>query len=246
MIDRGTIALLAGLAVLLMPLPAVASSVCRFEAAPVILSSEGAANQPGSMILQRWEEADRSILSSFVDPEGSYSRYVATLDASNVETDPVALLRRMPSTNNDLVIKRADEWIAPATCLEKLLVGTQHDRMDMIKSPTEFVAIVLRHPGDRRVRIYSYTININGIGRMTPITDAVKDDVSSGWVIDHVVHNHPFQLAGPTLNGVLAPSIPDAGFHASFAISHDLREARITNGRDTVSIPGSSFADFER
>jgi hypothetical protein len=245
-IDRNLVGLVAVFAAWLMPVSAFAETACRFVSKPVILASQGDDDQSGSMVLRRWDEPDRAVLSTITDPAGGYARYVAALDRFDIDTDPVALLRRSPNVNNALVAARAGEWIVPATCLEKLLLGAQHDRMDMIESPTEFVAIVMRHAREQRIRIYSYTINTNGIGRMTPITDAVRDDMANGWVVDHVVHNHPFQIAGPTLNGVLAPSIPDAGFHASFAKSHGVGEARITNGLNTVRIPASNFDDFER
>jgi hypothetical protein len=159
--------------------------------------------------------------------------------------DPVAALRANPSINNDIVLAAAAEWIHPANCLEKLLMGIQNDRVSIRRHPTEFVSIGLYRPETERMRIYFYSVNRNGIGAMTPLTRLIDADLLVGWRVKFVLHNHAFHLSDPELNGILAPSIPDANFNGNFAKSHGLPEALITNGIDTVVIPAAAFGRFQ-
>ena len=84
-----------------------------------------------------------------------------------------------------------------------------------------------------------------GIGAMTPLTGKVDADLLEGWRVRFVLHNHAIHLSDPALNGILAPSIPDASFNVNFAKSHGLPEARITNGINTVVIPAAAFDRFQ-
>jgi hypothetical protein len=212
----------------------------------VVLFSEGAANQPGARLLQVWEERDSRAFWSTASPaDDEYAAYVQKLAARRVRTDAVALLKASPSFNNDLVVRYAADWIKPATCFEKLLIGMQHARIDLLDHPTEFVAVVLRKSRPDRLRVYYYTVNHNGIGRMSPVTRPMEADVAAGWTVQFVLHNHSFFPADPMLNGLLAPSLPDAHFQANLARSHGLREARITNGLDTVRMPAATFTLFQ-
>jgi hypothetical protein len=95
------------------------------------------------------------------------------------------------------------------------------------------------------MRIYFYSVNRNGIGAMTPLTRLIDADLLVGWRVKFVLHNHAFHLSDPELNGILAPSIPDANFNGNFAKSHGLPEALITNGIDTVVIPAAAFGRFQ-
>lgn len=49
----------------------------------------------------------------------------------------------------------------------------------------------------------------------------------------------------PEIDGILAPSEPDADFHVRFHEVSGVQEAWITNGVHTVRMP-ASFRDFQR
>jgi hypothetical protein len=224
----------------------VRAEACAFKSEPTVLLSEGDPHVSGSRLLQVWEEPDQSSFWSPADPAGDgYDRYVRKLVEQKVETNPVALLRASPGFINDLVVRHASRWIRPAICLEKLLIGQQHARVDLLETPTEFVAVVLRRPETSQLRVYYYTINQNWIGRMSPVTTPAQADAAAGWTVQLVIHNHSFYPSDRTLNGLLAPSQPDAHFQANFAKSHGLREARITNGIDTLRMAADTFSLFQ-
>lgn len=60
------------------------------------------------------------------------------------------------------------------------------------------------------------------------------------------LHSHVFHPGQPEIDGILAPSEPDADFHVRLHAASDVREAWITNGVDTVKMPASSFGLFRR
>lgn len=137
---------------------------CAFRSAPTILLEDGAPHAAGSRLLQVWEEPNQPSFWRAGEPaDGYYEDYRRKIAERGVETDPLRLLRGSPDFNNDLVARNARRWIKPANCLEKLLLGQQHARMDMLETTTEFVSVILRRPHDDRLRVYSYTVNRNGI-----------------------------------------------------------------------------------
>jgi hypothetical protein len=131
-------------------------------------------------------------------------------------------------------------------CLEALLLAEQTDRMDMALFPTEFTAFVLRSHTTPALKIFSYTVNQAGIGGLGEIVAYVEKELSenSDWYLWMNLHNHNFFLNGPHLSGVTAPSGPDVGAFRSLAKDLALREARITNGFDTIRIPRSELPFF--
>jgi hypothetical protein len=219
---------------------------CKLPTEPTTLLSEGSAHDPDSRLLLLWDvDNPRTLWSQVAAPTRSYQRYMSQVRRMGFRTDPTAALRASPSVNNDIVLSEAADWIRPAGCLEKLLIGLQNDRISIQRDPTEFVSVVLNRPESERVRVYFYSVNRNGIGAMTPVTRLVDADLLDGWQVKFVLHNHAFHLSDPALNGILAPSIPDAHFNLNFAKSHRLLEARITNGINTVVIPATAFARFQ-
>ena len=96
----------------------------------------------------------------------------------------------------------------------------------------------------KKIRVYFYTVNQNGIGKATPLTKPVRDDVHGGWLALFVLHNHPIVPGDEKLNGAPSPSVPDADFQIESAKYLGLLEARITNGVNTVHIPASAFSTF--
>ena len=184
---KASLLLVAASAILAIT-PAAAGApraACEFKSEPIVLISEGDPHVVGSRLLQVWDEPDQPSFWSNGDPTGDeYSRYTRKLTEQNVHTDPVMLLKASPSFNNDVVARNASRWIKPATCLEKLLIGRQNERIDLLENTTEFVAVVLRWPSTDRVRVYFYTVNRNGIGRMSPVTSLIDIDAAAGGSVD--------------------------------------------------------------
>jgi hypothetical protein len=221
-----------------------AREVCALPPARVIEQS-GDPHAPGGRLLQVWEVADAAVWWSDADPSG-YGAFRAKVAKLAGETDPVKLLAQVRSPNNRIVAERAADWIGPANCLEKLLQQMQDDRIDTFARPTEFAAVVLRSADGATLRIYFYTVNEDGIGRMTPVSAPATADYQSGWKVLGTLHNHAFHPGQPELNGPLAPSKPDGRFIVNFAASAGLAEAWITNGLHTARIPAAAFGLFER
>ena len=224
---------------------AQARVACALPDPPKVLAEQGEAHAKGSRLLQVWEFPDSAVFWSKAEPDG-YGRFRARAGRLAGETDPVRLLAQTPSRNNRLVAENAAAWIAPATCLEKLLFQIQDRRIDTFAAPTEFLGFVLRSPDAARLKVYFYTVNQDGIGRASPAADRVAADRGSGWTVVAGLHNHNFHPGEPGLNAPLAPSLPDAQFNASFAAEAGMAEAWITNGLDTVHIPAAAFGRFER
>ena len=219
---------------------------CRLGA-PTVMLREGASDQPGSRLLQYWEMPNHPVWWSDATPASTaYKDYRRKVAANVSLTDPVRLLQRSPTHNNKIVVAEARNWIRPANCLEKLLQAEQHSRVDAFKTPTEFLSFVLLSADEKRVRVYFYTVNYDGIGAATPVSAPVVQAREDGWTVLAGLHNHGFHPGQPTLDGILAPSSPDAHFNFNFAGRVGMKEAWITNGLHTVRIPASAFGQFER
>lgn len=225
-----------------------AQARCELVQPPIVLQSSGDPHGPTGKLLQVWTVPDNPALWSAASPtSGGYIDFLAKVKTSGVETDPVKLLKSASAMkNNAVVIQHADAWIHPAGCLEKLLLGLQHERMDTFASPTEFASAVTQSPDEKQLRIYFYTVNQDGIGRASPFTDPASQDVEQGWTLKLVLHPHVFHPGDPMLNGPVAPSVPDAGFAFNLRESAGLQQSWITNGISTVRIPASAFDEFER
>ncbi len=226
------------------PQPDAAASAC-FLPEPRVLEQSGNPHGPDGRLLHVWEIADNPVLWSTASPAGAYRDFRDHVLARGIETDPVALLKASPTPNNALVIAHANDWIHPAGCFEKLLTGYQHARIDTFASPTEFASVVMRSPDASRLRIYYFTINQDGIGRMSPLTDPAEEDRQAGWTMEIVLHPHVFHPGQPNLNGLLAPSVADAEFAFNFRDA-GLKQSWITNGIHTVRMPAETFGIFVR
>ncbi|MGH6909609.1 MAG: hypothetical protein ACREEG_05435 [Phenylobacterium sp.] len=224
---------------------AQARAACAFPSAPRVLAEEGEPQVKESRLLQVWEFADAPVWWSTAEPAG-YGDFRARTKRLAGETDPVKLLGQAPSTNNRLVAQNAAAWIAPATCLEKLLFQIQDRRSDTFTAPTEFFALVLRSADGARLRVYFYTVNQDGIGRASPISEPAAADNRAGWTVLGALHNHNFHPGDARQNSSLAPSLPDAQFNANMAKETGLQSAWITNGLHTAHIPASAFGAMEQ
>ncbi len=223
-----------------------AQTACAFPSPPRVIASEA------PRLLQVWEVPDAAVYWSDADPvDPAFAAFKAGVTKHVRVTDPVALLRASPGfdnarliANNALVADRAADWIGTAGCLEKLLVSVQHARVDTFVRPTEFAAVVLRSPDGRALRIYYLTVDQDGIGRASPLTEPAVADVKAGWRVEIALHNHAFHPGQPSLDGVIAPSEADAQFAVNFAAESGVRFAWITNGLHTSRIPASAFGLF--
>ncbi len=243
---RGFVISLAMLIAIAFQGEAKAADACAFSSPPRVIASES------PRLIQVWDVPDAAVYWSDADPvDPAFARFKAGVARHVRVTDPVALLRASPGfdnarlkANNALVADRAADWIAPAGCLEKLLVSVQHARVDTFARPTEFAAVVLRSPDRSRLRLYYLTIDQDGIGRMSPLTEPALADVKAGWNVEIALHNHAFHPGQPSLDGVVAPSEADAQFAVNFAGEAGLQSAWITNGLHTSRIPASAFGLF--
>jgi hypothetical protein len=223
------------------------SAACKLPTKPNVLIREGSDHLPDSRLLQYWDlDNPESLWLTSESQPRLYARYLSQVRKIGFKTDPIAALRASPSVNNEIVLQSSSEWIRPSNCLEKLLIGIQNSRVSIARDPTEFVSVVLDQPGTDRIRVYFYSVNRNGIGAMTPLTKLVEVDMKQGWQVNFVLHNHAFHFSDPALNGIVAPSVPDANFNFNFFKSHGLPQARITNGINTVEIPSAAFDRFQR
>ena len=224
---------------------AQARAVCAFSSPPKVLAEQGEPGARGSRLLQVWDFADAPVWWSKAEPEG-YGAFRTRARRLAGETDPVKLLKQTPSANNRLVAENAGAWIAPASCLEKLLFQTQDRRLDTFTAPTEFFGLVLRSADGARLRVYFYTVNQDGIGRASPISEPAAADHQAGWTVLAALHNHNFHPGDLRLNSPLAPSLPDAQFNVNMAKEAGLQSAWITNGLHTAHIPASAFGAMDR
>jgi hypothetical protein len=228
---------------------ALSEDTCDFPEPPTVVLSSGDAHAGGSELLQFWEVPNTVVYGSQIVPvTGSYSAFRTKLTGTGVETDAIDLLQRnrLGGANNEIVLAFAEEWIKPVNCLEMLLLGIQNDRMDLVDTPTEFAAFVTKSPDDSLLRIYFFTRNTNGIGNISIVWERLAEDHEQGWSLLTNLHNHNIHVGQDNLNGVVAPSDPDAQLNINMRADFDLQEAWITNGISTVRIPSTAFDRFRR
>jgi hypothetical protein len=231
---------------------AAGPQLCAFPSPPRVLVQQGASHPAGPRLVQVWDAPNADVYGSQAEPAApAWADFKAGVARRVSVTDPVELLRASPAWNNPrlkrnnaLLAERHAEWIRPAGCLEKLLQSFQHARVDTFQRPTEFAALVLRSPDGARLRIYYLTIDQDGIGRVSPITEPAAADVRQGWRLAIALHNHNFHPGQPSLDGVLAPSEADAELAANLAAELGLEAAWITNGLHTSRIPAAAFGLF--
>ncbi|MGO4168031.1 hypothetical protein [Novosphingobium sp. YAF33] len=218
---------------------------CELSGVTTVLIEDGPAHATGSRLLRRWDLPNDQQWDETGTPTGpAYQGYLRQIENNGFDGNPAKILKTNDTFNNRLVASHLDDWMKPASCLEKRLLLDQHERLNMISAPTEFAAFALLSSDQKTVRVYIYTVNRNGIGKATPLTTPVGQDVRSGWIPLFALHNHPFVPGDKRLNGAPAPSVPDADFQNNSAKYLGLPEARITNGVDTAHIPASAFATF--
>lgn len=218
---------------------------CDLQGTTTVLNQEGESHAAGSKLLKRWDIPNDAVWDSDRTPiRGAYPKYVQEANDRAVETNPARILAENDTFNNRIVRTNLSDWVRPASCLEKSLLAEQHSRMNLFSQPSEFASFVLLSPDRTIVRVYYYTVNQNGIGKASPLTSPVQQDLKSGWKPLFALHNHPIVPGDRKLNGAPSPSVPDADFQMGSARYLGLPEARITNGFNSVHMPATSFAEF--
>jgi len=171
------------------------------------------------------------------------------------DLSPAALLKRAlitapaksPEAFNLALALVKDENLAPMNCIESLLLAEQTDRLNMARTPTEFIAFFLKSRSKPRLKIFTYTVNQAGIGGLKEVVGYVEREMAanSDWELWMNLHNHNFFLDKPDISGVPSPSGPDVGAFRSLATDLGLREARVTNGFHTLRIESSDFFVYQ-
>lgn len=209
------------------------------------MDEQGDSHTSGSKLLKRWDIPNDEIWDSNATPSrGTYLHYVQEAEQRTVETNPETILETNDTYNNRIVRENLADWVKPASCLEKTLLAEQHGRMNLFIHPSEFASFALLSPDKKTVRIYYYTVNQNSIGKVSPLTTPVRQDVKTGWQPLFALHNHPIVPGERQLNGAPSPSVPDADFQLASGKYLGLPEARITNGFSSVHMPAASFIKF--
>lgn len=218
---------------------------CQLRGVTTPLIQEGDSHTAGAKLLQRRDIPNDSAWDGTGTPRHTgYQEYLDELNKRGIEKNPAKILKVNDSYNNRIVGSHLNDWMKPASCLEKVLLAEQHARMNMFSMPSEFASFALLSSDKKTVRIYTYTVNQNGIGKANPLTAPVREGVHNGWRPLFVLHNHPIVPGNNRINGAPSPSVPDADFQNNSAKYLGLPQARITNGVNTVHIPASAFAEF--
>jgi hypothetical protein len=219
---------------------------CRLEGKAQILSEVGDPHTKGSQIFKVWEVSNLPVYLTTKRPSsGSYGLFLERLLKSGVEIDPVKLLQLNPIHNSLVVIEEARAWIGPINCLEMLLLSEQNDRIALLDDSTEFLSVILRSLDEKRLKIYFFSKNENGIGNVSSIMVKIRADKAQGWILISMLHNHNFELHAPELNAAVAPSVPDGLLNQQLQLRDEIEAAWITNGLNTVRIPARAFGRFQ-
>ena len=232
---------------------AYGASACNLDVRPTVLASAGDPREAGSRLFQVWDLEESAAFYGTTRPRSKgYDAFRRDLDQSGLATDVPTLLKSGAKkgetaadvANRVIALQGAGEWIHPANCLEMLLVGMQNDRMPILMTSTEFVAMLLRSADGRRLRIYHYAKNQEGFGNVSELLDPIARDHRDGWAVIAALHNHNFRMNEGVSSGVLAPSAADAQLQRRLTEALSLQEAWITNGINTIRIPAAEFGRF--
>jgi hypothetical protein len=134
------------------------------------------------------------------------------------------------SFNNDLAYRGEAGSIEPVTCLDALLFAEQNARIPQLRSPTEFLASVLRRerPGGEEVAVVFGAGSEMFPPRSVHGIEIVDEHVADGWRFWYMLHNHTRQSSGAL--GVPVPSTSDVQFVRRLAQVRGLERVRVTNG----------------
>lgn len=157
-------------------------------------------------------------------------------------------------TVNDTALLEGKGTVRPISRLELALWSAQNERWPMLTHPTEFLAFVLRRKDT--LHVYFSTLDRFGVKPRHEVRARVATDVSNGWALLTVLHNHTFmfdRVAGDRMytkaetidhvGGALAPSSNDVRYFRTLDDLHP-QEVSITNGIDTSHIAFDALGSF--
>jgi hypothetical protein len=239
-------ALLLGV-VVLWGCQASAPPRCALGGTPLVVLEEGAANAPGSRRLALWEVSDDPRLWGTARPASpSLEAFRREAEVRAGDVTPTTLLRLAQSRAtsereaelNRALLAEVDRRVVPMRCFDAFFLARQTERLDMIRSPSEVLAFVLRSADGTRLRIIEYTVNQAGIGRVGPVREQLDAAVAAGWRAWAAFHNHNFFFEESGWHGgSVAPSAPDAELLGHLRDDLGLEESWITNGFSTSLWP---------
>ncbi len=218
---------------------------CRFTSPSQVITDED------STFLQFWIEEDRPVFAHPMLPRSASLDLFRQAISQQFDTDARAILQTQleqvegpDRMNVELVLAGEAGVLRPMSCLEALLLAAQTDRAEMQGSsmfdePTEFFSYVLERDGE--LKIYHYTVDQPGIGRVGPIHDAVRADLAEGWRVVKNIHNHNFFPHSTQPLGGVAPSATDVQAFRGAVESLALPRASITNGFHSLDMTADDF-----
>lgn len=238
-------------AIVLSPAADAAAAACRIAEPPTIVLDDG------KQLLQFWEVPESPRWASEILPRSvglrRFTRAVrARMDVSELGRYVSASM--MPTSQDEynarLMLAGEVGSIRPINCIEALLLSTQAERHPMESQPTEFLAFILKRAdpkGGKRLKIWFYTVDQPGIGRLGPISSAVDADVSRGWNPWINLHNHNFFFdRKPLMPGVPWPSAIDAQLMKDLSFQDRAFETiAVTNGFVTSRLRPDELRRFK-
>lgn len=153
------------------PTPVTEASTCVFRGTPNIVLEVGAPDAPGSRRLAVWDiPNDPALWTSQKPSSDALDTFLDEVGRRVGDTSPATLLTRAaaPPTSpreielNQWLLQNLERLVVPMRCFDAILLARQAERLDMISSPTEVLAFVLRSEDHRRLKVIEYTVNQPG------------------------------------------------------------------------------------
>ncbi len=217
---------------------------CELPGAPTVVFREGAAT------LTRWDLDERAVLFSPTLPDRpAYRAFREAIRTDDAElrrpiadrappaSDGEREMWRREDHNAELVLSGKAGVLRPVHCLEALVFEPER----------ETIVVVLRRTDAGRARLRLY---VGASDQMFPPkavygTTEAAADVTAGWHLDAVLHNHTVQRRGDRLAlGMPTLSTADVSLFSGLAGDAKLASAWVTNGVYTAVVPASAFPLF--
>ncbi len=215
--------------------------ICQFPDSPQVVFEKG------NTLLQYWDyEKDFMSSPSNFQNLKNLKKYQNAVKTKVNNLDQLALISRSypfekagDKQNLDLARLLLKKNLRPMTCEEGLLLDLQGSRIDLVATPTEFLAFILTKANHKRL-VY-FTSNINGVRGLGIIHKTLEGFIDQGWVLEKNIHNHTLNINESNYRGVLAPSTSDAFVYQMELKDLKLQTAVITNGFETLEIDSKNF-----
>ncbi len=148
-------------------------------------------------------------------------------------------LEKAGDQQNMRIAKTLWPKVRKINCLEALLLNLQGSRVDLISTPTEFLAFKLKK--NKRVRLLYFTSNINGVRGLGFLHSKIQKFVDDNWILEKNIHNHTLNLNDKNYRGTIGPSVSDAFVFKMELKDFNLKAAVITNGFESMEVPSHMF-----